>query len=50
MPGLYLGMVMSWFGLLQSFASIYLFSFLINGLAHYGLIRLVLVIAKMKAQ
>ena len=50
MPGLYIGMVMSWFGLLQTFQSIYFLSFLINGLVYYGLICLVLVIARVKAQ
>ncbi len=50
MPGLYIGMVMSWFRLLRSFQSIYFLSFLINGLVYYGVIRLVLAIASVKAQ
>jgi hypothetical protein len=50
MPGLYIGMVMSWVGLLHSFQSIYFLSFLINALVYYGLIRIVLVIASVKAQ
>lgn len=50
MPGLYVSVVMSWFGLLPSFPSIYFLAFLINGLVYYGLIRLVLVIARVKAQ
>jgi len=50
MPGLYVSMAIAWFGLLQSFPSIYFLAFLINGLVYYSLIRLVLLIARVRAQ
>jgi len=49
MPGLYIALVVGWFGLAQTMPSIYILAFLINGLVYYALIRFILALANLRS-